>query len=660
MKMGSEYILATPDAYAWVAGAAGSNSTTAGSPMVTFLHWTARVFRSTPANVAFWAPTFLASLVTIPLVLWSGLLRAPSSAILIATVGSLVPAFYARTRLGFFDTDWATLFFPLVIAFLLASWLRPQLGPWDRKKSRPNPSDNSILLPGATILLIQAGMPWHGFVRAFAMVSVGLSVALVLFLAHHARRDTLLWRLAALGVAVLWGSIGGLLGIALLLSSKRLEKIKIDPWFWRLRYALLLLVLLVGLALAETHAYVLDRFSRYFSQNTTVVAERNLGSEISYPPLSASVGELQSPTVSGALQAMAYFWWLGALGIAALGLLIRYEPVTVLIVPLVVLGLASIQLGYRFLMFGGSVVLMVAIVPIEWLIRARRQGIRSLESVIFVVSLGATLVGAQVISREYSALPARPVLTREHAEALLALREIAGGEGMVWTWWDYGYATQYYARLNTFADPGRNTGEYLVTLGKVLSAGDPLVARNLIMLSAMSDYRPWDVWERAGVDAFDRQSEQSSLWPLVRETMEAQYVAVQWEVLSALPWMTYYGTWDFEASEGQFAHVEYIVQPPRIDMNSGELLGWEVPALKVASLDVLGPGESQHYDFDQDRRGLHLLINQATDKAHLLDSNAYYSTIVQLLVQSPDELANSSPFTLVVRRDPYVRIFLLR
>ena len=138
LKVGGDYILATPDAYAWVAGASGSNESNAGSPMATFLRWTAPLFRSSPANVAFWAPAFMASLVTIPLVLWSGLLSAPGSAVLIATVGSLVPAFYARTRLGFFDTDWATLFFPLMIAFFLGSWLRPQLGPWCQGSSDPS------------------------------------------------------------------------------------------------------------------------------------------------------------------------------------------------------------------------------------------------------------------------------------------------------------------------------------------------------------------------------------------------------------------------------------------------------------------------------------------------------------------------------------------
>lgn len=103
-----EHILATNDAYAWVAGASELSTSTSRSSMAALLRGASQILRLYPAEIAFWAPPFLSSLVAIPLVLWSSLLRAPGAAVLIATVGSLAPAYFRRTRLGYYDTDWAT------------------------------------------------------------------------------------------------------------------------------------------------------------------------------------------------------------------------------------------------------------------------------------------------------------------------------------------------------------------------------------------------------------------------------------------------------------------------------------------------------------------------------------------------------------------------
>ena len=100
MKTSGEYILATPDAYTWIAASSDSKKSGSGSVMALLLRFTAQALNTSPADVAFWAPVFLPSLVAIPLVLWSGLIGTPVAAVLIAAVGSLVPAYFTLARLA--------------------------------------------------------------------------------------------------------------------------------------------------------------------------------------------------------------------------------------------------------------------------------------------------------------------------------------------------------------------------------------------------------------------------------------------------------------------------------------------------------------------------------------------------------------------------------
>ena len=662
LRADDEPILASNDAYAWISDTSSVEVSATLSAMGILARSVAAVFRTSPAEVAFWAPAFLASLLTFPLVLWAGLLKAPGTAILIATVGSLVPAYLTRTRLGFFDTDWATLFFPMLISLLLASWLRPHIRSSKSGNSRSKTQGVPVSSPLAAIfaiLVILMGMPWHNFVGTFVMVSMCLTAGLIFFLAPATRRTSLIWVTIAICLAVLWGWAGATVGIAIILGVDKWNTIHTSRWAKWIGIGLLVL-LLFGLVLVQAQAFLLGSIDRYLDLLPTKGSESDLGFDIVFPASGLSLAELQNVTLMDAWAGMAFFWWLGLLGTILFCLLIWREPVSILLAPLVLLGYASVQLGSRFAIFGGPVLMVAAIVPIEWLIRTRHR-IRSSGGIrVFSLSVFLALFAAGLISRETGLLPAEPVLQKEHAEALIELGKRASGEGHVWTWWDYGYATRYYTGLDTFADGSRNTGPYLFVLGRILTETNPEVARDLVMFSASNDYRPWEWMESQGLDAFYRAIEGGALPALEDHQIEAQYLVVQWEMLRSLPWITYYGGWDFEKEESKRGYASYLTQPTKVDIRSG-VLG--VPGgrdVHLASVDLMGPDTSQRHEFEHNPIGLHLLINLATDEAVLLDDAAYYSTAVQLLIRSPEELTSVTPFQLVIDGAPHVRIFQVR
>lgn len=656
LQIRGDYILASHDAYTWVSAAADSKHSEATSAMSIFLRFAAEVLNTSHAKVAFWAPAFLASLLVIPLVLWSVLLGAPVTAALIATAGSLIPAYFTRTRLGFFDTDWAALLFPMLIGFVLAAWLRSTFRARNDDDSSGAPDVASIKLPIAAVLLILIGLPWHNFIGTFVVASLWISAGLIVFLSAADRRIVLLWILASLCVAALWGLVGAVLGVVLLLSLGRSGVLR------RIRSAqlvviVLVLLLLVSLAFQETQGFLIDRIVRYAGFLPSRVAAETSDQSIVFPASAISIAELQRFDLLDTLSGMAYFWWVGILGAVLFLFLIWREPTTALLAPLVLLGFASIQIGSRFAMFAGPVLLMATIASIEWSVRTRHFGRVTSPMSASIIAISLALVAGRMISSEYGEFPILPVVRKDHAEALTELGNVALGEGLVWTWWDYGSATQYYAGLETFADGSRNTGRFLYALGKVLGANDPDVARNFVRLSAMSSNRPWQVLESQGVNAFDQVINEGSSQNYFAHQVEPQYFVTTWEGLPSLSWITYYGNWDFSSMSGLLGYVKYPIQHPSIDMRTGELLAPSERRERLASIDVLGDDTTDHQEFEGNQGGHHLLLNSATGEGIILDDRSYNTLLVQLLILGREQLISTDEFELVIDRYPHLRIF---
>ena len=130
-RLGSEWLLATHDAYHWVAGAEGFGHAV-GHPMAVMLRGMADLLGTYPAAVAFWFPALLSCFVAVIVYAWVWALGSMEAGVAAGLLTSLAPGFLARTLLGYYDTDLVTLFFPLLMTLAPACWamrymLLPQL-----------------------------------------------------------------------------------------------------------------------------------------------------------------------------------------------------------------------------------------------------------------------------------------------------------------------------------------------------------------------------------------------------------------------------------------------------------------------------------------------------------------------------------------------------
>ena len=332
-RVDGENLLATHDAYAWVAGAEQEHASAAGSPMALLLAFLSGLSKIGPANLAFWLPAGLAALSAIPIALWAFYLGARAGASLASGVlGSLAPAFYSRTRLGYFDTDWATLFFPLSVSLLLAIWIRPYL----RRAGSDPPAQRREVQPIRRslplLIVIPLSLVWHGYIPAYVLSILWLALGLLLLQGERTSGQEALSTLLALTLAAGAGWIGAGAGLLLLLLCSRVPPGSLNrPWGRRIACGLVLSSLVIFTAL-QLGDFLAVRIASYIGTPVT-----NAGG-LAFPDSSVSIRETQQVNPAAALQGAAFQWWLGVAGLVGFAWLIIKRPPAIFLAPLLVLG----------------------------------------------------------------------------------------------------------------------------------------------------------------------------------------------------------------------------------------------------------------------------------------------------------------------------------
>ncbi len=660
LQVEGERLLATHDAYFWVAGAEGINKIAEPMPMAVLLKALSWIFHIPPANIAFWASIFLGALVAIPTVLWGFSLNAPYAALLAGVLATLAPSYYYRTRLGFYDTDWAILFFPLLIGWLMAAWIRPRLR--ERKDvHHPDlwPGEHRVL-PTILVLLTLLALPWHPSIGLTLITLLGIVTLLVFIIGNSETRSDTFHILLAISLVIAASWVGAVLGLLLLWWGEPLRERLRSPKYAILS-GLLVIIVLIGITAFRYREYLALAIPNYlgplFGQGGSEVADFSLV----FPDLTASVRETQKVSLLRILEGMAFHSLLGVAGIVGYIWIIRKNPRVLFMLPLLLLGFSAVRSGVRFTMLAAPVVLLGLFIPIEWASQRWEMRFSNVVKGKQAVTAILLLLMIPVMIQVQWRTPVETVLSREHASALKSLGEIAGGEGMIWTWWDYGYASQHFSGLETFADGRRNTGDTLYSLGTVLGSDSLDRSAGFMHFAEQSGFKPWETWEGWGEAEFQA-------WLMALGAGEVhfdpsaipQYLIVQWEGLEALPWSQYYGSWDFLSQSGQRSRVVKISMPLELDLETGSFNFDGNQVIEVVSVDWLGDATQEHYDYPENAGDPHLLLNNLTGEVMLLDERAYRSIFTQLLI-APNEVLDQIPrFHLITDGGPFVRIFQLK
>jgi len=677
LRVGDEYIMATHDAYAWLAGAHGVG-TGAGSPLARLARAYADLTGRPAGEFAFFAPAVAASLVAVAVALWAWTLGGVEAGPAAGFLAALAPGFYFRTRLGFYDTDMVTLFLPLAQTWMVAHWLAPHLrSPGDlfaprRDGDEPRPA--SLAWPLAAGLFLRlGGADWHTQLPDFSLLAAVLAAGLVLVLGRPRSRSRLLWGLAILVLAGFHGNAGlaAALGLALLsgAASRLTDRARSSLWPGLAALALVLVLAGLGRGVADR---VAGKFAVYSKARVELAGSANRSAEPGadqpvrsvagpppvYPGITQSVMEAQNIPLDQALSQVLPWPWLTLAGLAGFGFVAAARPVALFLLPLGLLALLSPRLGVRLTMFGGPAAALGLFLPLVWGVRRLWSARPGRLPAALLAASGLAAVLAMPLLQDYAQEPPTPIMGRAHALALEALGEFSPPDSRVWTWWDWGYATQYYARRMSFADGARHGGELLFPQALVLTTSNPLLASQVIAYSARQGYAPWREWSRSSgaevMDFLDRLGRER----LIFAPREKQYLVTPWEALRLLYWISYYGTWDLGAGQGRHGYCRELGERFRVNDRQGLFQAPGEEPVPLATLDRLGPSGPERHEFG--RAGAHLVLNEVTREALLLDDLAYQSLLVQLLVSGAGDQRFADTFRLVYEGFPLVRIYEVR
>jgi len=681
LMAGDEVVMSTHDAYGWLAGAKGVNAY-ATFGMSRLAAGLAALFGAPLWKIGFWAPAFLGSLTAVVTALWAWLLAGRRAALAAGCLGALSPGFFFRSRLGYYDSDVFTLLMPLLIGFLLAhllsfcctrAWLAT---PGERAQGDELPA----WLPWLALAygLVARAAPFaHDDIHHLGVIMVWLALAVGLLTARPGQRLKALQLLIVFMLAAYGGNrlysvyifrpvpanlaaVAAAAAVAALLWKRpaRLRPVLDHPWVWL--GALLAIATLYGMF--SPFGPFLTKVMSYFKPAVETARAGGAVQAPVYPGITQSIREARNvadwPTF---FAGMSMSPWVGAASLLGVSALLALRPAMALMLPLIGIGGASLFMGVRFAMFGGPAFALGLGVGAHWLARALLHrtgaGTRALVAVQAVIAAAGILAYVSI----YTSYAPTPVLTPPHALALKKLATIAPRDAGVWTWWDFGYATQYYAERMTPSDGGKHNGRDIYPTALALTTPSFRQAAQVILLSAGLGEDPARRWDKMAAKDVRLELESLAADDVPMQRPATQYLVVCWENVTLLHWLTFYGAWDVAAGKGAHAKTQDVNQAFKLDTTRGGMVmggpgGMGAP-FPISSIDQITAQGVRRLNFPGNPGGPHLIVNDIAKQAVLMDDLAYNSMAVQLLIGDPARPELTRYFKLVHEGFPQVRIY---
>ncbi|NPA14471.1 MAG: hypothetical protein GXN97_04725 [Aquificae bacterium] len=458
-------------------------------------------------NISFWLIPILGALATLPLVVFFWKLNLPFTGFAGALLGATALIFVIRTALNRLDTDSLNLFFMLSIPLSFFLFLEER----ERKRQYL-----WLVVTAVQIILFYWWYLHPGLIFA-------LSVTFIL--------------------AFLWKEY-----------SQKGKTFYRDKEFLK---KLLLVVLALNPFFIGYGLYTLAKRVLFyvFGINQTV--------ESGFPNIAISVSELTKFSFHKLSLFTAGNEIAFTVGLVGLVLLIfKYPRAMLLLAAPLAVGLVALTGKNRFAMYLAPFIGLGLGFFLDVFYRHLKDSLKGekLKESLFWGFVGLSLLGVYFLNRAGFEYKPRPIMTADVAEAFIELGRQTPKNAWIWTWWDYGYAIQYYARRATFHDGGSQFSPktYFVALG--------LTENNL-----KSSYNVAKSVALLGKEGIENLLKEGYTAKQIKELFVSGVLVkdkklthpVYWlftpDLIGKFYWISYFGTWNFDLKKG--SHL--IIEPNR-------------------------------------------------------------------------------------------------
>ncbi|MCX8070816.1 MAG: dolichyl-diphosphooligosaccharide--protein glycosyltransferase subunit STT3 [Thermodesulfovibrionales bacterium] len=407
-------------------------------------------------TIIFYMPAVLGSTIVIPIMLFCRFFNITRVGFISALISSITVSYYNRTMVGYYDTDMLNITLPLLLLyFLMASIKRKQ---WLY----------------VIFSVISAFLFAYWYVASIYLVGV-FSLMTLVYLLLFDRKNVygyiciLLTLSATIPIPFIYRFSFICLIIAISILGKNWE-FKIVP----ITYGISIVLFTLSTLLIPNVSMLINDYVMFVK--TFLIKSEPTG--LKYFDFTSLTGELLKPDLfelTARISGNITIFIISCLGLL---LLIKKQPVFLLLIPLFALGIMSFTLGGRYTIYA----VPVAGMGFAYFVFLSSSVIekKNLQYLLIMFFVATTLIFNIKHIVDYQ----NPfVVTKKDIEAFTYLKSIANKNDYVYSWWDYGYAVQYYTGLKTLTDGGRNLkNSYIESL--VLTTDNQILAYNLTKESA--------------------------------------------------------------------------------------------------------------------------------------------------------------------------------
>ena len=457
------------DGYYWAEGArdilAGfhqaNDLSPVGTPAALLTAYLAKMLPFIPFDVLIeYLSGFVGSLIVIPVILIGRILGSSWLGFLAALLSGIAWSYYHRTMFGYYDTDMLVIVLPTFAIWAVMYSLKNQ----DKKYF--------FLAPLTEIIMIQ----WHG---GLGNVANGIFIMSAIYITLFKKKEKLnilyltLLMTPILPITLLYKvTILFLMYIIILIVYEQLEK------------KILYIAIALGLfyALIVGYPWIHDTLlNGYFTRAVT-----NSDGGLKYFSVVNTVREAGHIDYNVLVHRISGSWFGLIVGVLGYILLSIRFPIMLISLPMVVLGFFAVRGGLRFTIFAVPFVAL-GDAYIAYLIGKiskktfTNDKISNISKYLVSFTVMAAIIYPNYKHVYHYLVPT--VFNKYEVATLDKLKQIAGRNDYVMTWWDYGYPIRYYSDVKTFVDGGKHTGDVNYPVSFALTR-DLKSSRNMALLDA--------------------------------------------------------------------------------------------------------------------------------------------------------------------------------
>lgn len=392
-------------------------------------------------QILYFLPAFLSSLVVIPTMLLSKLFINSKQAII--SIGLIVGVgygYYSRTYLGYCDTDMLNLFFPMLILYGMVISIRK------------NSYQYALVVVSANILYLSwyhASLP-----LVYAMNGLFIVYGLVFHFKHtQIYKISILLAISIIKIALVYK----LVILSILFVGFRY--IKLDYRYFLSSFVAVFLVAIYKIDISQ----FLFHANRYIFKSQTF--NTNGFDFVSPMQFVAEAGNQSVFAMAHLISGNIILFTLSIFGYI---LLVSRHKEMLLALPMLVLGLLSMEAGVRFHIYAVGVMSISYIYLVYYLTLKFRMK-KLLASLTLSIMFMPTIYQNYQSLNYWNTKVAMPVFYPEQVKILQELEKLKSKNAYAVTWWDYGWPVRYYSGLNTMIDNGRHHADNFTVANILIS-----------------------------------------------------------------------------------------------------------------------------------------------------------------------------------------------